>query len=307
MKNYINFLLLLTLICYNNSVFAQMDSCIVKIYFKTDDFTLNDSSKKILLKTIKENSGQLQLTIIGRTDQFGSYSYNDILSLKRANAVTKYLIANGIDSNKISEVIGFGKRKLLTPAINKDKISSQLNRVVSIINTKSVIKTKIILDSVKKIIPDSTKNNIIVEKQKVYNNDESNNSFQNQLNNGASRIILNNLNFEPGRHVLLRTSYPVLHEVLLAMQNNDSLEIEIQGHICCLDSTQVDGVDNDTHEKTLSKNRAEVIYEYLLSNGIAARRMTYKGFGAKHKLVFPERTEFDATMNRRVEFKIIKR
>jgi outer membrane protein OmpA-like peptidoglycan-associated protein len=63
----------------------------------------------------------------------------------------------------------------------------------------------------------------------------------------------------------------------------------------------------DTNEKVLSLNRAKAIFEYLVSNGISAGRMTYKGFGSQNRLINPERSESDASINRRVEFKITKR
>ena len=132
-------------------------------------------------------------------------------------------------------------------------------------------------------------------------------SFEQQLKEGSSNIILNNLNFEGGRHVLLSTSIPALENILETMKKYPGLEVEIQGHVCCVEASEPDGMDLDTNEKALSLNRAKAIFDYLASNGISQNRMTYKGFGSRNRLVYPERTEADATTNRRVEFKIIKR
>jgi outer membrane protein OmpA-like peptidoglycan-associated protein len=66
-------------------------------------------------------------------------------------------------------------------------------------------------------------------------------------------------------------------------------------------------MDLDTNTLELSLNRAKAVYQYLADNGIDAARLSYKGFGHKHPLVYPEDTEEKRTTNRRVELKITKR
>lgn len=300
-------ILLSILVSFFISAYSQNDSCVANIYFSFNDSKLNDSAKNVLVKLIKINSFLTNLKIIGWTDQVGTNSYNDQLSLSRANSVAEFLIVNGIHSNNISEIKGFGKRKPITVNSKTDTISSQLNRVVSLFIPRNKIINSVFLDTLVKSNPAPFANDSLV-KQKQYIKEESpTESFQDQLNAGASKIILNNLNFQKGRHVLLDYSFPILHEVLVAMKNNLNLEIEIQGHICCLDTSEIDGIDLDTQEKALSRNRAKAVYEYLIANGIKPNRMTYSGFGSKNRLVYPERTAADAEMNRRVEFKIIKK
>jgi len=291
----VKYFLLFIFLFFSSSTFSQNDSCLVNIYFSFDKYELNDSAKETLIKIIKPNIKAIK--IYGRTDHFGSDEYNDKLSIQRANIVSKFLIKNGLDSNQISEVTGYGKRKL----INQESISlfNQLNRVVTVFWSSKNVSNSFIKDTIKR--------KIIVAEQIELKNAIAPKDFQNQLDSGASTIILNNLNFEKGRHVLLPSSSSVLHEVLVAMKNNPNLEIEIQGHICCLDSAEIDGIDIDTQEKALSVNRAKAVYQYLISCGIQAVRMSYKGFGAKRKLISPELNAIDAETNRRVEFKIIKK
>ena len=90
------------------------------------------------------------------------------------------------------------------------------------------------------------------------------------------------------------------------MRENPSLVIEIQGHICCIGSG--DGPDfDDNNRNVLSVNRAKAVYEYLVQNGIEKSRLSYAGFGADSKLVWPENTEAARESNRRVEIKILKK
>ncbi len=284
-----------------NLAFTQIDSSQTKLYFQFNSFKLNDLAKNNLNDLIKNDSAEIIYKISGYTDQVGSLSYNDTLSLKRANSVFNYLVLNGINTKRVSELIGFGKRRLQSfDTLSIEKIN-QLNRYVSIWSFKKIVNKISIKDTLSKIdiiklnIPSQVENNIKV------------NSFENRVNSGDSVIILENLNFEKNRHILLGKSIPLLGEVLTAMKNNDSLKIEIQGHICCIDSNEFDGLDFDTDERSLSLNRARAVYDYLVSHGIQSTRLSYKGFGSKKRLVFPELTEFDAIKNRRVEFKILKK
>jgi outer membrane protein OmpA-like peptidoglycan-associated protein len=74
----------------------------------------------------------------------------------------------------------------------------------------------------------------------------------------GDRILLENLIFRGGTSFLEKESKPLLEELLEVMQNNPRLKIEIQGHVCCY--------PNRTNK--LSKERAKVVYEYLIDNGI---------------------------------------
>jgi len=73
----------------------------------------------------------------------------------------------------------------------------------------------------------------------------------------------------------------------------------IQGHICCT-SDNLDGVNLLTGKRNLSEARAEAVYDYLVTNGIAKKRLKYEGL--KNKFPLDKGDKFD----RRVELKVTK-
>jgi outer membrane protein OmpA-like peptidoglycan-associated protein len=122
----------------------------------------------------------------------------------------------------------------------------------------------------------------------------------------GEHIVLRHIHFYGGRHAFLPQAYPALDDLLETMQKVPTLKIEIQGHICCQDG-EGDQIDFDSGEPVLSVTRAKAVYDFLLENGIDKSRMTYKGLAHKFPIVKVETNEEEATINRRVEIKIIKK
>jgi len=74
-----------------------------RLYFKFDSSDLTNKSYatlKTIVKEIKSNN-VLQIDVIGYTDRAGEKKYNEVLSMKRAEAVSKLLQSKGIDKEKI--------------------------------------------------------------------------------------------------------------------------------------------------------------------------------------------------------------
>lgn len=111
-------------------------------------------------------------------------------------------------------------------------------------------------------------------------------------------IALNNVFFEQGKPVLKPESYPELDRLVAILKENTTMEIALSGH--------TDNVGNPTSLIALSQARVGAVKDYLVKNGIAASRITGKGYGSEKPLVKND-TEEHRKMNRRVEFKVTKK
>jgi len=82
------------------------------IHFDFDKAEVNASGRDILdhaVKVLRDNP-DLHVTVEGHTDSVGSAAYNQKLSERRAQAVKRYLVRQGIESNRISAE-GYGKSR----------------------------------------------------------------------------------------------------------------------------------------------------------------------------------------------------
>ncbi len=115
--------------------------------------------------------------------------------------------------------------------------------------------------------------------------------------NNKVAVPLKNLFFEYNKHTIKRESYPELNRFAKFLKSNSKLEVEISGH--------TDNKGTDKYNKTLSKNRALEIKNYLVEKGCDFNKLIAKGYG-KEKPVASNDTEEGRAANRRVEFKVIK-
>lgn len=105
---------------------------------------------------------------------------------------------------------------------------------------------------------------------------------------------VNNIYFVADASFLQIPSYPELDKVVLFLARNNKLNVEIGGH--------TNGLCDDAYCQKLSTSRAKTCMDYLVSKGIAASRLSYKGYG-KTQLLKPEAP--GNSLNQRVEIKIL--
>jgi outer membrane protein OmpA-like peptidoglycan-associated protein len=257
------------------------------VHFDVDKFTLTTDATSSLDSFIAMNNTGAKIKLYGHTDIMAGYEYNDALSVKRTHAVKNYLVQKGFAAANIIEEKGFGKRRPLNR--NHGELEMYMNRRVEITvqGDNAVATAKTPCD----------------EKEEKTLTEE----MEDTATQAGSNIVLKNMNFYGGTHVIIPESLPVLMELVNAMKKNPKLEIAVEGHICCQDGPG-DGIDMGTLTVNLSVNRAREICAYLSKNGIASARLQYKGFGHSAPLTpYPEKTEEERIQNRRVEIKILKK
>ncbi|MDQ7947585.1 MAG: OmpA family protein [Pedobacter sp.] len=113
----------------------------------------------------------------------------------------------------------------------------------------------------------------------------------------GGNVTLQNIFFETNKFELLPASMVELNLLLELLKNNPTMGIEIQGY--------TDNVGDDKLNEKLAENRAKSVYNYLVSNEIAAKRLSFKGYG-KTKPRADNATEEGRRQNRRTEFVITR-
>jgi outer membrane protein OmpA-like peptidoglycan-associated protein len=111
------------------------------------------------------------------------------------------------------------------------------------------------------------------------------------------KVEMNNIFFEFGKAALKSESYPELNRIAEFFKTNKKIISEISGH--------TDNVGSDEVNNKLSQERADVVRNYLLTQGVPAEHITAKGYGKTRPKVNNDTLENQA-INRRVEFEILK-
>lgn len=119
-------------------------------------------------------------------------------------------------------------------------------------------------------------------------------------------IPLANVFFDLDKATLRPKSFVELDKLVSFLKENPEINIEIGGH------TDSRGSNN----QQLSESRAKSVYDYVVSKGVDAGRMTHKGYGSSKpirtdkeiaKLATDKEKEAAHQQNRRVEYKIISK
>ena len=120
--------------------------------------------------------------------------------------------------------------------------------------------------------------------------------FENPMKKGST-YNLTRIYFNSGNYDFLPKSKQELDDLVSVLTEFPLLAINIMGH--------TDNVGNYEANMELSRQRAKMVYNYLIGKGVAASRLSYEGFGPNKPFV-ENITEDDKAVNRRVEFVILK-
>lgn len=257
-------ILLLLVLFHSASISAQEK---FEVFFDFDKYELDQKVEKQLAYWLMTHQNAEVSKIYGFCDSKGTNLYNDTLSLKRVKTVSDFLKANNVPVKSNFEIRGFGED------FPQSKIQSENRKVVVAYEIKKPDFTPVPVKS----------------------------SFQEKIDNSVSgdKIKLENINFYNMSSRIVPESKNSLYELLCALQDNPNLKVEIQGHICC----QLSGDLNN-----ISVARARAIYNYLIAQKINRNRLSYKGFGVTKPIhPIPEKNVQQQDENRRVEIMIVEK
>jgi len=258
------------------------------VYFDNNKFQLNKTEQAKLDKWILENKTSKILSITGSTDEVGSSGFNDTLSQKRVNSI--YSKVNGkIKIREDFKSISLGEKGATSPnkAENRKAIIHYiLEKDLARENEILGIKPKVVVEE--EIIP--------IEEETMNFPEGATLEDKIELSTKGTLIRLEDINFHINTFAIIPSSKRAIDELIYVLKKYPKLKIEIQGHICC--------VNKDA--RNLSLDRARQVKRILMSEGISDKRVKVKGFGvSKPKFAIPEKSEFEAARNRRVEIMIL--
>ena len=111
-------------------------------------------------------------------------------------------------------------------------------------------------------------------------------------------FVLNKIVFDAGKSEITANAFSQLDSMVAVLKDNAKMKIEVNGY--------TDNTGNAVLNKTLSEKRAKAVYDYFVSKGIDAARMSYAGYGPLNPIA-ENTTAAGQKLNRRIEIKIISK
>jgi outer membrane protein OmpA-like peptidoglycan-associated protein len=108
----------------------------------------------------------------------------------------------------------------------------------------------------------------------------------------APKLVLEGVNFDFDKATLRQDDIGTLDDDVATLKSWGDVDIEVAGH--------TDSMGSDAYNMKLSQQRAGAVRNFLISKGVAADRLTAKGYGESQP-VADNATEEGRFKNRRVE------
>ena len=113
---------------------------------------------------------------------------------------------------------------------------------------------------------------------------------------GLTVCAVDAINFDFGKSSIKKESYPYLRQLAGILIRTNS-KVEVKGH--------TDNVGSDQYNMDLSRKRAKSVRDFLVRLGVKKDNLSYSYYGSTVPLTTND-TDEGRTLNRRVEFEIIK-
>lgn len=119
---------------------------------------------------------------------------------------------------------------------------------------------------------------------------------RNESVEGKTICAIDAITFDFGKSTIKSESHEYLDKLASTLIRTNA-KIEVKGH--------TDNVGTEDFNMKLSKERAQAVVEYLVKKGVSRNKLTYSYYGMSKPLASND-TEEGRTINRRVEFEILK-
>ena len=113
-----------------------------------------------------------------------------------------------------------------------------------------------------------------------------------QAKSGDTVVLLEGVNFEFDSARLRPDAITILDEAVTVLKRRGDIDVDVVGH--------TDSTGPKKYNQGLSERRAKSVYDYFVSKGIAADRLTTKGYG-ETRPAYSNATREGRAKNRRVE------
>ncbi len=273
----------ISLLFFSFNCLGQINFVKKSFYFDSGISLLNSKQKATidsLLKVTKHDS----ISLVGYTDSIGNQKYNLALATKRCVAVRDEI--SKIDTSVIITYLAKGENS------HSNSLEWQKRRVEITIytiekdhKTKKIVQSPIVQKNIISATKSATGNIKPIPPKQIFSD----------LFLSSDKIVVENLQFEAGSNRFLHDKAPnELFYLADLLKKQPTLQIEIVGHVCCI------------NDKKLSVDRAKKVETFLRSKGVPKKQMTHKGMSNTVPLV-KEITKEDQQKNRRVEILILER
>jgi outer membrane protein OmpA-like peptidoglycan-associated protein len=263
------------------------------IYFNENSFRPDGLQLKRIDSFFHLHKGALIKGMEAHTDTIGKAVYNKGLSQQRSAAVVTYLhiqwgLAQGYP------VMNYGEERPVSPDDNS------LNRRVGIRVRFLAVEADRPVTAAR--TPGKNDTESVAGCGAVIRGDTA-------AGKGAVVILkkyqLDKLYFQPDEAVLESPSLSYITAMALILQKYESASFEIRGHVNCPLNVKP-GSGFMAKMDQLSVDRAKLVYDLLIDQGIPASRMSYKGLGNTEMLYPYAANEEEKRKNMRVEIFVIQ-
>ena len=227
------------------------------VYYDLDKFMIRKDAMPALdkLAELMDKYSFLDLLVASHTDSRASDEYNITLSNNRAKAVTEYLGAKGINSDRV-RLEWFGESQLVNDCGNGKPCAEENHQL----NRRSELVLEAFPDPTKQYeIPQELKDMDFCEPEDIFE------KIQEEIND------IPTIYFDFDKSMLRSVHKTELERTAIMLKRMPNLMLYIEGH--------TDQRGDGPYNQKLSERRAQTVKDYLKNRGVEDNRLESQWFG----------------------------